>query len=84
MDPAGGSPTAVAVVSDVLSVRRAAADATPPGAPTAFHKVAGDFVAPHYVRFTVNEPHEWERLLAWGVDGITTDYPDRLIARLTR
>jgi homoserine dehydrogenase len=52
---AGGSPTAVAVVSDVLSVRRAAADATPPGAPTAFHKVAGDFVAPHYVRFTVND-----------------------------
>jgi homoserine dehydrogenase len=52
---AGGSPTAVAVVSDVLSVRRAAADLTPPGAPTAFHKVAGDFVAPHYVRFTVND-----------------------------
>src|SRR5204862_7239945 len=52
---AGGSPTAVAVVSDVLSVRRAAADAMPAGAPTAFHKVAGDFVAPHYVRFTVND-----------------------------
>jgi len=52
---AGGSPTAVAVVSDVLSVRRAAADATFPSAPTTFHKVAGDFVAPHYVRFTVND-----------------------------
>ena len=51
---AGGSPTAVAVVSDVLSVRRAAGDPTPV-APTAFHKVAGDFVAPHYVRFTVND-----------------------------
>ena len=52
---AGGSPTAVAVVSDVLSVRRAAAD--PPGPPTAtsFHQVAGDFVAPHYVRFIVND-----------------------------
>src|SRR6185503_1056906 len=50
---AGGSPTAV--VSDVLSVRRAAADATFPSAPTTFHKVAGDFVAPHYVRFTVND-----------------------------
>jgi glycerophosphoryl diester phosphodiesterase len=28
--------------------------------------------------WTVNEPRDWERLLAWGVDGITTDYPDRL------
>jgi glycerophosphoryl diester phosphodiesterase len=32
--------------------------------------------------WTVNRPEEWERLLAWGVDGITTDYPDRLIAWL--
>ena len=52
---AGGSPTAVAVVSDVLSVRRAAAGPAPAAAPTAFHQVAGDFVAPHYVRFTVND-----------------------------
>jgi homoserine dehydrogenase len=53
---AGGSPTAVAVVSDVLSVRRAAAEsaaAAPPQTP--FHDVSGDFVAPHYVRFTVND-----------------------------
>jgi homoserine dehydrogenase len=52
---AGGSPTAVAVVSDVLSVRRAATEPAPAAAPAAFHKVAGDFVAPHYVRFTVND-----------------------------
>jgi homoserine dehydrogenase len=56
---AGGSPTAVAVVSDVLSVRRALVDAGAPGATaaaaTAFHAVSGDFVAPHYVRFTVND-----------------------------
>ena len=54
---AGGSPTAVAVVSDVLSVRRAASEETQPSAPiaTAFHDVSGDFVAPHYVRFTVND-----------------------------
>jgi len=52
---AGGSPTAVAVVSDVLSVRRAAAEATAAPAATAFHQVSGDFVAPHYVRFTVND-----------------------------
>ena len=52
---AGGSPTAVAVVSDILSV--AARGSAPPmsAAPTAFHQVSGDFVAPHYVRFTVND-----------------------------
>jgi homoserine dehydrogenase len=54
---AGGSPTAVAVVSDVMSVRRAASTVPEPSAPlmTAFHEVSGDFVAPHYVRFTVND-----------------------------
>ena len=52
---AGGSPTAVAVVSDVLSVRRAAIDPGPAAAPASFHTVAGDFIAPHYVRFTVND-----------------------------
>ena len=30
------------------------------------------------VPWTPNDPEEWRRLLAWGVDGITTDYPDRL------
>ena len=54
---AGGSPTAVAVVSDVLSVRQslggtAGLDAGP--AP-AVHEVHGDFTAPHYVRFIVND-----------------------------
>jgi glycerophosphoryl diester phosphodiesterase len=34
------------------------------------------------VPWTVNEPGDWARLLAWGVDGITTDYPDRLAAYL--
>jgi len=28
--------------------------------------------------WTVNEPEDVYRLLVWGVDGITTDYPDRL------
>ncbi|MFL5241313.1 MAG: glycerophosphodiester phosphodiesterase family protein [Gemmataceae bacterium] len=28
--------------------------------------------------WTVNEPADWGRLVEWGVDGITTDYPDRL------
>jgi glycerophosphoryl diester phosphodiesterase len=30
------------------------------------------------VPWTVNDDADWQRLLAWGVDGITTDYPDRL------
>ena len=51
---AGGSPTAVAVVSDLLSIRRAVrqAGAAPPAEP---HEVSGDFFAPHYVRFTVRD-----------------------------
>ncbi len=36
------------------------------------------------VPWTVNDPEDWERLLDWGVDGITTDYPDRLAALLRR
>ena len=56
---AGGSPTAVAVVSDLLSIRRqtssgAAVDlAASASASTPVHEVSNDFVAPHYVRFTV-------------------------------
>ena len=34
------------------------------------------------VPWTVNDPEAWRRLLDWGVDGITTDYPDRLAALL--
>jgi homoserine dehydrogenase len=50
---AGGAPTAVAVVSDLLSIdRHAPRDASPP-APTPVSEVSSDFVAPHYVRFMV-------------------------------
>ena len=35
------------------------------------------------VPWTVNNPEDWARLLDWGVDGITTDDPDRLAALLT-
>jgi len=53
---AGGSPTAVAVVSDVLSVAAGRhSHHVPLAAPTKFHNVSGDFVAPHYVRFIVND-----------------------------
>jgi glycerophosphoryl diester phosphodiesterase len=34
------------------------------------------------VSWTVNEPAEWTQLLDWGVDGITTDFPDRLAVLL--
>src|SRR6476660_2463085 len=57
---AGGSPTAVAVVADGLSVsgrgrRKAPVDGDAPANSAAIHDVSGDFVAPHYVRFTVND-----------------------------
>ena len=52
---AGGSPTAVAVVSDVLSVATRGTAVPSTMVPSAFHQVSGDFVAPHYVRFTVND-----------------------------
>ena len=32
--------------------------------------------------WTINEPADMQRLLDWGVDGIITDYPDRLRAAL--
>jgi glycerophosphoryl diester phosphodiesterase len=34
------------------------------------------------VPWTVNDEADWLRLLGWGVDGLTTDYPDRLAALL--
>ena len=52
---AGGSPTAVAVVSDVLSIAGHGEMPRSSTEPTAYHQVRGDFVAPHYVRFTVND-----------------------------
>jgi glycerophosphoryl diester phosphodiesterase len=32
------------------------------------------------VPWTVNEPADIERMVAWGIDGIISDYPDRLMA----
>lgn len=36
------------------------------------------------VPWTVNEPTDMQRLLSLGMNGITTDYPDRLLAMLAR
>ena len=36
------------------------------------------------IPYTVNDPRDWERLIAWGVDGVTTDVPDRLIEWIRR
>jgi glycerophosphoryl diester phosphodiesterase len=33
--------------------------------------------------WTANKPSHWQPLLDWGVDGITTDYPDRLATFLS-
>lgn len=32
------------------------------------------------IPWTVNEPADMKRLISWGVDGIITDYPDRLLS----
>lgn len=34
--------------------------------------------------WTVNEPTDMDRLIGWGVDGIVTDYPDRLREAMQR
>lgn len=36
------------------------------------------------VPWTVNEPSAWKRLVDWGVDGITTDFPDQLLKWLRK
>ena len=54
---AGGDPTAVAVVSDLLSVTRTGLMFVGPwdSAGGAYEQVSPDFSAPHYLRFTVND-----------------------------
>ncbi|HMV75510.1 MAG TPA: glycerophosphodiester phosphodiesterase, partial [Microthrixaceae bacterium] len=32
--------------------------------------------------WTVNEPERWSELVSWGVDGIITDTPGRLVSAL--
>jgi homoserine dehydrogenase len=49
---AGGEPTAVAVVSDILAV---AHDSTVVRLPARKREVTGEFMAPHYLRFVVDD-----------------------------
>jgi glycerophosphoryl diester phosphodiesterase len=39
---------------------------------------AGQKLGLKVIPWTVNEPADMDRLIAWGVDGIISDYPDRL------
>src|ERR1700678_1790745 len=49
---AGGEPTAVAVVSDLLAVAQGCGSVQ---LPVRRRKVTGDFLAPHYLRFVVDD-----------------------------
>ncbi len=49
---AGGNPTAVAIVSDLLAV---AQNSTAVNLPSTFMEVSGEFFAPHYLRFIVDD-----------------------------
>lgn len=49
---AGGNPTAVAVVSDLLAVAQNSASVSLPSEPM---EVTGEFFAPHYLRFIVDD-----------------------------
>ncbi|MEO6981547.1 MAG: homoserine dehydrogenase, partial [Edaphobacter sp.] len=49
---AGGEPTAVAVVSDMLAVSQ---DCSVVQMPTRRRQVTGEFMAPHYLRFVVDD-----------------------------
>jgi glycerophosphoryl diester phosphodiesterase len=56
----------------------------------ALHVLTGDFVAAAHARnlrvhaWTVNDEDDMRRLIALGVDGVMTDYPDRLLKVLGR
>jgi homoserine dehydrogenase len=53
---AGGNPTAVAVVSDLLAIAQRTHEPNHYAQmPTSQRKVSGDFATSHYVRFTVND-----------------------------
>jgi glycerophosphoryl diester phosphodiesterase len=69
-----------APVAPAQLARQARADTYAPD----FHFVDPEIIAQVHARglrivpWTVNEPRDWTRLVAWGVDGLTTDHPDIL------
>lgn len=74
---AGGNPTAVAVVSDLIAIASSRKDAIPVYDPPGeeVRKVSGDFVTAHYVRLVVNDrPGIIARLgTVFGAHGINID-----------
>jgi homoserine dehydrogenase len=53
---AGGNPTAVAIVSDLLAIAQRSQECNYwAQTPTTTRPVSADFTTPHYVRFTVND-----------------------------
>ncbi|MFB3815631.1 MAG: homoserine dehydrogenase [Terriglobales bacterium] len=73
---AGGNPTAVAVVSDLLAIAQRRPEYNSYAEiPTVARKVSADFTSPHYVRFTVNDRPGIIAVLAtiFGKNGINID-----------
>ncbi len=73
---AGGNPTAVAVVSDLLAIaQRHPQFNSYAEIPAVARKVSADFTSPHYVRFTVNDRPGIIAVLAtiFGKHGINID-----------
>ncbi|GAA4038060.1 glycerophosphodiester phosphodiesterase family protein [Hymenobacter glaciei] len=52
--------------------------------PAAVSQIRTQYPSLRIVPWTVNEPADFARLIELGVDGITTDYPDRLVALLDK
>ncbi len=50
----------------------------------AAHVKAAQQLGLKVIPWTVNEADDMDRLISWGVDGIVTDYPDRLRHAMTR
>lgn len=72
--------------ADVAAVRAAGAKTWSPDfrALTKEKLDAAHAAGMRVVVWTVNEPHHIRRLVEWGVDGIISDYPDRVLAEIEK
>lgn len=52
--------------------------------PALVHSLRATYPSLQLVPWTVNEPADLQQVIAWGATGITTDYPNRLLALLGR